>query len=122
MLLASFATPSTTLSKISFSTKSREPAQQPWPWVKKIALAAPRRADSTSASSSTMLGDFRGTCQGNFVDIGMSRQGGARRFSVARHDVHYAVGNSGFLQQFAKQKRAERRLFRGLQHDRAAAS
>ncbi len=64
--------------------------------------------------------DFRGTREGNFIDVRMGRQGSARRLSIARHDIHHAVGNAGFLNQFAKQKGGERRLFRGLQHDRAA--
>ena len=36
----------------------REPAQQHWPWLKKIALAAPGIAASRSASANTMLGDL----------------------------------------------------------------
>jgi hypothetical protein len=36
----------------------REPAQQHWPWLKKIALAAPGIAISGSASANTTLGDL----------------------------------------------------------------
>ena len=64
--------------------------------------------------------DFRRAGERDFVDIRMSRQRSARRLAVARHDIHHAVGNAGFLNQFAKQQRGERRLLRGLQHDRAA--
>src|SRR5665213_53550 len=58
MLFACCATPSTTLSNDSFATYSREPAQQHWPWLKKIALAAPGIAVSISASCRTTLGDL----------------------------------------------------------------
>ena len=66
------------------------------------------------------LANFRGTCEGDFIDVRMGRQGSARCLSVARHDIHDAVGNAGFLNQFAEQKSGEGRLFRGLQHDGAA--
>ena len=108
-----------------------------------MALAAPGMAASTSASSENDVGrfaaqfernflqiagsglqdqlaDFRRTGEGDFVHVGMRRQRGAGRFAVARHDVHHAVGNAGFLNQFAQQKRGERSLLGGLQHDRAA--
>ena len=39
-------------------TYRREPAVQTWPWLKKIAAAAPCTARSTSQSSSTITGDL----------------------------------------------------------------
>ena len=55
MPLAISATPLTTSSKRSSWTNRREPATQHWPWLKKIALAAPSTAPD-SASSNTMFG------------------------------------------------------------------
>src|SRR3984957_18068179 len=55
MPLAISATPLTTSSNRSSWTNRREPATQHWPWLKKIALAAPSTAPA-SASSNTMLG------------------------------------------------------------------
>jgi hypothetical protein len=37
-------------------TMSRDPAQQHWPWLKKMALAAPAMALSRSASGKTIAG------------------------------------------------------------------
>ena len=36
-------------------TSSREPAQQTWPWLKKIPLTMPSIASSSGASSKTMF-------------------------------------------------------------------
>ena len=54
--LAISATPPTTSSKRSCSTKSLDPAMQHWPWLKKMALAAPATAASGSASAKTTFG------------------------------------------------------------------
>jgi len=59
MPLAISATPLTTSSKRSSWTKSREPATQHWPWVKKIALAAP----STAPVSAFVEHDCWGSCR-----------------------------------------------------------
>ena len=56
--LACSATPWVTSSKALFSTYSRDPAEQTWPWLKKIALAAPGIARSMSASANTTFGDL----------------------------------------------------------------
>ena len=66
--------------------------------------------------------DFGGTGEGDFVDIRMRGQGGARGFAIARDDVHDAVGNSGLLNQFAQPQAGERRLLRRLDHHRASRS
>ncbi len=50
------ATPETTSSNRLSWTNSREPATQHWPWLKKIALAAPGMARAGSTSSKTTLG------------------------------------------------------------------
>jgi hypothetical protein len=55
MDLAISATPPTTSSNRLCCTNRREPATQHWPWLTKIALAAPSTAPG-SASSNTMLG------------------------------------------------------------------
>ncbi len=39
-------------------TRSREPAQQTWPWLNQIASTTPSTAESRSASSKTMNGDL----------------------------------------------------------------
>ncbi|MCY1173971.1 hypothetical protein D9M73_141560 [compost metagenome] len=58
MALAMPAMSATTLSKCLRCTYNREPAQQTWPWLKKIALAAPAAALARSASAMTMVGDL----------------------------------------------------------------
>src|SRR6201998_105965 len=52
------ATPSTTLSYTGRSTYRRDPAQQHWPWLKKMALAEPAMAVSRSESLNTTFGDL----------------------------------------------------------------
>ena len=66
------------------------------------------------------LADFGRAGERDFVDIRMRRERGAGRFAVARNDIHHAVGNAGFLNQFAEQQRRERRLLGRFQHDRAS--
>ena len=118
-------TPSTTWSKMLFSTYSREPAQQHCPWLKKMALAEPAMADLqitvakndigrfaaqfqrdflqiSGRSLKNQFADFRGAGEGHLVDIRMRCQGGARGFAIARDDVHDSVRNSGLLNQFAQ--------------------
>ena len=46
---------SSTSSATDSCTSSREPAQQTWPWLKKMPLTMPSTAWSTGASSKTML-------------------------------------------------------------------
>ena len=55
-LRAFSAIASVTSSKTGASTYSRDPAEQTWPWLKKIALAAPGIARSRSASANTTFG------------------------------------------------------------------
>jgi hypothetical protein len=52
------ATPATTRSYTLLCAKSRDPAQQHCPWLKKIALAAPAIAASRSASARMIAGDL----------------------------------------------------------------
>jgi hypothetical protein len=49
--------------------KSREPAQQHCPWLKKIALAAPAIAASMSASGRMIAGDLPPSFQRHFLQI-----------------------------------------------------
>src|SRR5262249_48093457 len=58
ILSARAETPSTTLSKISFSTYRREPGHQHCPELKKIGLAEPAIAESRSTSPKTTFGDL----------------------------------------------------------------
>ncbi|MCY1494413.1 hypothetical protein D9M68_282810 [compost metagenome] len=58
MPLAMPAMSATTLSKCLRCTYRREPAQHTWPWLKKIAWAAPAAATLRSASAITMVGDL----------------------------------------------------------------
>jgi hypothetical protein len=46
---------SSTSSAIDSCTRRREPAQQTWPWLKKMPLTMPSMAWSMGASSKTML-------------------------------------------------------------------
>ncbi len=58
MALAIAESSLTTLSNSFFCTYRRDPAVQTWPWLKKIACAAPTAACAGSASSRTMTGDL----------------------------------------------------------------
>jgi hypothetical protein len=49
---------STTVSATLSWIMSREPAQQTWPWLKKIPFTIPSTAWSSAASSKTMFADF----------------------------------------------------------------
>ena len=66
------------------------------------------------------LTDFGRAGERDFVHVGVRRERRAGRFTVAGNDVDDAVGNAGFLNQFAEAQRAERSLLGGLEHDRAA--
>ncbi len=46
--------------------------------------------------------DFGRASKGNLIDIRMRGQRGAGGFSVARNDVHDAIGNARLLNQFAE--------------------
>ena len=52
------------------------------------------------------LADFRRSGEGDLVDIGMRGQRRARRFAISRNDIHHAIGNARFLNQFAEQQSA----------------
>ena len=111
---AAWETPSTTLSKIFFSTKSREPAQQHWPWLKKMAhggagnggleigvvendvrrFAAEFERNFLQVARGGVqdqLADFGGTGEGDLVDVRMRGERSAGRFAVAGDDVDDAV-------------------------------
>ena len=62
------------------------------------------------------LADFGGAGEGDLVDIRMRSQGSAGGFAIARDDVHHAVGNAGFLNQFAQAQAGKRSLLRRLEH------
>ena len=68
------------------------------------------------------LADFRRAGEGDFVHVGMRRQGRAGGFAIARDDVHHSIGNAGLLNQFAQTQAGKRRLLRRLQHHGAARS
>ena len=120
-----------------FSTYRRDPAQQHCPWLKKMALAEPAMAVFNIAVAENHVGrlaaqfqrhllevpgsrlknqfaNFGGAGEGDLVDIGMRRQGSARGLAVSRDDVHDAVRNPGFLNQFAQAQAGQRRLLRRL--------
>ena len=56
----------------------------------------------------------------DLVDIGVRRQSSTGRFAVAGNNVDDAVWESGFGDEFGQQQRAQRSLFRRLQHHRAS--
>ena len=68
------------------------------------------------------LADFGRAGEGDLVDVRMRGERGAGGFAVAGNDVHDAIGNAGFLNQFAEAERRERSLLGGLQHDRCSPS
>ena len=51
------------------------------------------------------LADFGRAGEGDFVHVRMRGQRSAGSFAIARDDVHDAVGDSGFLNQFAQAQR-----------------
>ena len=120
---------------------SREPAQQHWPWLKKMALAAPAMAASRSPTSlKTMLGDlppssrltffkfpgrgadndfsnFGRAGERDLVHIVVRGQSCTRSFAEAGDDVDDAFRNSSVEKNFAEAKSGERRLFGGFEDD-----
>ena len=66
------------------------------------------------------LAHFGRAGERDLIDVRMRGQRGAGGFAETRHDIHHAVGNAGFLNQFAQAQRGERRLLGGLQHHGAA--
>ena len=66
------------------------------------------------------LADFGRAGEGYLVDMRMGGQRGAGRFAVTGNDVHDAIGNTGFLNEFAQAKSRKRSLFGRLQHHGAS--
>src|ERR1700748_526374 len=69
IFLAASATPETTSSNAPCCTYRREPALQHWPWLKKVAFAAPATAASMSASAKTTLGDLQPSSSVTFLRL-----------------------------------------------------
>ena len=130
--LAIWATPSMTSSNLLSCTKSREPATQHCPWLKKIAFAAPATA-SGEASSKTMFGDlppssrltfFRFPAAAWTISLPTSVEPVKATLLTAMcaasaapavspkpgHDVHHAVGNAGLGDQPGEPQRRQRGL------------
>jgi hypothetical protein len=124
-------------------TYSREPAQQHWPWLKKIALAAPgdggveigvRQDDRRRLAAEferhllqvagrgldDQLADLGRAGEGDLVDVGMCRQ---RRAGVSPKPVRMLTtpgGKPASRSSSARRSAGQRRLLGRLQHHRAA--
>ena len=129
------------LVEIFCSTYSREPAQQHWPWLKKIALAAPANRASRSASvedecwailpPSSSVTFFRLPAAACTISLPTSVEPvkAILSTSVCAASAAPAVspkpgtmlttpaGKPGLLDQLAQPQRGERRLLGGLEHD-----
>ena len=66
------------------------------------------------------LADRGRSGEGDLVDVGMIGERRARRFAEARHDVDDPVRESPPPAMSSPKRRAERCLFGGFEHDRAA--
>ena len=122
-------------------SSSREPAQQTWPWLKKIPSMMPSTAWSSAASSNTMLADLPPSSSVSPVPVPASARwislptavepvkailssAGAdelgARAPVAGDDVDDAGGEVGLLADLGQQQRGQRRRLGRLQ-DRGVA-
>ena len=124
-------------------TSSREPAQQTWPWLKKMPFTMPSTAWSTGASSNTtlaalppssrvtflrvggagagdLLADLGGAGERHLVDAGVLHQ---RPAGLPRpgDDVDHARRQVGLLADLGERQRGQRRRLGGLEHHRVAA-
>ena len=131
-----------TCSATDSCTSSREPAQQTWPWLKKMPWTIPSTAWSSAASSKTMLADLPPSSSVNPMSLPasaawMSRptavepvnatlsmpsaahQRGTCR-AVAGQDVHDARRQLGLLADLGEQQRRQRRRVGRLEHRRVA--
>ena len=134
---------SSTSSATDSWTSSREPAQQTWPWLKKMPLTMPSMAWSMGASSKTMLAalppssrvtflcepghrlgdrpaDGRRAGEGDLVDVGVGDQRLPGR-AGAGDDVDDAGRQVGLLADLGEEQRGQRRGLGRLEHDGVAA-
>ena len=119
------------------------PAQQTWPWLKKMPLTMPSIAWSMGASSKTMFAalppssrvtflSVPATClaiarptrgragEGDLVDVRRARTSAAPVSPAPVMMLTTPGGRSACCRISAKMQRRERRGLRGLQHDRVA--
>ena len=134
---------STTSSATDSCTSSREPAQQTWPWLKKMPLTMPSTAWSIGASSKTMLAALPPSSSVAFLRVPAIDRAIALPTSVepvnatlstsscstsarpvgtgAGQDVDHARRQVGLLADLGEEQRGQRGRLGGLQHDRVAA-
>ena len=123
-------------------TSSREPAQQTWPWLKKMPLTMPSTAWSIGASSKTMLAALPPSSRVTFFFVPAVERAiilptsvepvnatlltsacstSARPVSPAPVTMLTTPGGQvGLLADLGEQQRGERRGLRGLEHDGVA--
>ena len=140
---ATSATRSTISSRTFGPANRREPAQQHWPWLKKIAFATPAAAASTSASSKTITGDlppsssdtrfrlpadaFTISCPTSVLPVKatLSTPGCAASAAPASPwpvtTLTTPSGKPDLADQLRQPQRRERRLLGGLEHHGVAA-
>ena len=127
-----------TASATDSCTSSREPAQQTWPWLKKMPFTIPSTAPSTGASSKTMfaalppssrvsrlpvpasarwicLADLGRPGERDLVNARMRHQRGAGRPSTGRH-VQDSRREPGLLTDLSQQQRGQRGGLGWLEH------
>ena len=124
-------------------TSSRDPAQQTWPWLKKMPLTMPSTAWSTGASSKTMLAALPPSSRVTFLLAAGGRAGDhladlgrpgerdlvdvrvldqrAAGVAGAGDDVDDAGRQVGLLADLGEQQRGQRRRLGRLEHDGVAA-
>ena len=134
---------SSTSSATDSCTSSREPAQQTWPWLKKMPLTMPSTAWSTGASSKTMLAALPPSSRVTFffdaghrlgdraADVGRAGEGDLVDVVVrddrlagragAGEDVDDAGRQVGLLADLGEQQRGQGSGLGRLEHDRVAA-
>ena len=128
----------TSSSAIDSCTSSREPAQQTWPWLKKMPATMPSTVWSIGASSNTMLAALPPSSRVSFLSVPATERAIALPTSVepvnatlstpgcstsarpglagAGDDVDDAGRQVGLLADVGEQQRGERRGLRGLEH------
>ena len=131
-----------TSSATDSCTSSREPAQQTWPWLKKMPLTMPSTAWSIGASSKTMLAALPPSSRVTFLSVpatdlrdrpaDLGRAGErdlvdvrvldqrAAGLAGAGDDVDHARRQVGLLADLGEQQRGQRRGLGRLEHDRVA--
>ena len=134
---------SSSSSAIDSCTSSREPAQQTWPWLKKMPLTMPSTAWSSGASSKTMLAALPPSSRVTFLSVPATVRAIALPTSVepvkatlstsgwaderlaggagAGDDVDDARRQVGLLADLGEEQRGQRRGLGRLEHDGVAA-